>query len=78
VTTPNYRKSDIAQGHRDLMGTIIKPLSEIGLPDVKLGLAYVQATIDVASVRIESGNEAALEIEYAQRYAISGLRALAL
>lgn len=76
VTTPNYRKSDIAQGHRDLMGTIIKPLSEIGLPDVKLGLAHVQATIDVASVRIESGNEAALEIEYAQRYAIAGLRAL--
>jgi uncharacterized protein (DUF4213/DUF364 family) len=58
------------------MGTIIKPLSEIGLTDVRLGLSYVQATIDVASVRIESGNEAALEIEYAQRYAISGLRAL--
>jgi AcrR family transcriptional regulator len=76
VTTPTYRKSEIAQGHRDLMGTIIKPLSEIGLPDVRLGLAHVQATIDVASVRIESGNEAALEIEYAQRYAISGLRAL--
>jgi uncharacterized protein (DUF4213/DUF364 family) len=58
------------------MGTIIKPLNEIGLSDVRLGLSYVQATIDVASVRIESGNEAALEIEYAQRYAISGLRAL--
>jgi AcrR family transcriptional regulator len=76
VTTPNYRKSDIAQGHKDLMGTIIKPLSEIGLPDVKLGLAHVQATIDVASVRIESGNEAAPEISYAQKYAIAGLRAL--
>jgi AcrR family transcriptional regulator len=76
VTTPNYRKSDIAQGHRDLMGTIIKPLSEIGLPDVRLGLSHVQATIDVASVRIESGNEAAVEIEYAQKYAIAGLKAL--
>jgi hypothetical protein len=43
---------------------------------VKLGLAYVQATIDVASVRIESGNEAAPEISYAQKYAIAGLRAL--
>jgi hypothetical protein len=58
------------------MGTIVKPLSEIGLPDVKLGLAHVQATIDVASVRIESGNEASLEIIYAQRYAIAGLRTL--
>ena len=76
VTTPNYRKSDIAQGHRDLMGTIIAPLNTIGLTDVKLGLAYIQATIDAASVRIESGNDAALEISYAQKYAIAGLRAL--
>ena len=76
ATTPNYRKADIAQGHQDLMGTIIKPLSEIGLPDVKLGLAYVQATIDVASVRIESGNDAVQEIKYAQKFAITGLRAL--
>jgi hypothetical protein len=58
------------------MGTIIKPLNEIGLSDVRLGLSYVQATIDVASVRIESGNDAAVEIEYAQKYAIAGLRAL--
>ena len=76
ATTPNYRKADIGQGHQDLMGTIIKPLSEIGLPDVKLGLAYVQATIDVASVRIESGNDAVQEIKYAQKFAITGLRAL--
>ena len=49
---------------------------KIGLHDVKLGLAYVQATIDVASVRIESGYDAAQEIMYAQKYAIAGLRAL--
>lgn len=76
VTTPNYRKSDIAQGHRDLMGTITKPLIEIGLPDVKLGLSYIQHTIDAASVRIESGNDASLEISYAQKFAVAGLRAL--
>lgn len=78
VTTPDYRKSDIAQGHRDLMGTIIKPLGEIGLPDVKLGLVYIQNTIDAASVRIESGNEASLEIKYAQTFALAGLRALVI
>jgi len=76
VATPNDRKADIAQGHRDLMGTITKPLIEIGLPDVKLGLSYIQHTIDAASVRIESGYEAALEISYAQKYALAGLRAL--
>jgi AcrR family transcriptional regulator len=76
VATPNDRTADIAQGHRDLMGTITKPLIEIGLPDVKLGLSYIQHTIDAASVRIESGHEAALEISYAQKYALAGLRAL--
>jgi hypothetical protein len=58
------------------MGTISAPLGEIGLPDVQLGLAYIQHTIDAASVRIESGKEATLEIAYAQKFAIAGLRAL--
>ena len=76
VTTPSYRKEDIAQGHRELMGTIVKPLTDLGLSDVKLGLSYIQAIIEAASVRIESGNEAALEIGNAQKFAIAGIRAL--
>ncbi len=76
VTTPNFRKSDIAQGHEQLMATITKPLSTIGLDDLTLGLTYLQNTIDVASVRIESGNDAAPEIIYAQKYALAGLKAL--
>ena len=76
VTTPNFRKSDIAQGHKQLMATITKPLSTIGLDDLTLGLTYLQGTIDAASVRIESGNEPAPEIHYAQKYALAGLKAL--
>jgi AcrR family transcriptional regulator len=76
VSTPNFRKSDIAQGHKQLMATITKPLSTIGLDDLTLGLTYLQSTIDAASVRIESGNEPAPEILYAQKYALAGLRAL--
>jgi AcrR family transcriptional regulator len=76
VTTPNFRKSDIAQGHKQLMATITKPLSTIGLDDLTLGLTYLQSTIDAASVRIESGNEPAPEILYAQKYALAGLKAL--
>ena len=76
VTTPNFRKSDIAQGHKQLMATITKPLSTIGLDDLTLGLTYLQGTIDAASVRIESGNEPAPEILYAQKYALAGLKAL--
>jgi len=77
VSTPNFRKSDIAQGHKQLMATITKPLSNIGLDDLALGLTYLQNTIDAASVRIESGNNSELEILYAQKYAVAGLQALA-
>jgi len=73
VSTPNFRKSDIAQGHK---ATITKPLSNIGLDDLALGLTYLQNTIDAASVRIESGNDPELEILYAQKYAVAGLQAL--
>lgn len=76
VSTPNFRKSDIALGHKKLMATITKPLTGIGLDDLALGLAYLQNTIDAASVRIESGNDSALEIRYAQKYAVAGLQAL--
>ncbi|CAB4745749.1 unannotated protein [freshwater metagenome] len=76
ASTPNFRKSDIAQGHKQLMATITKPLRSIGLDDLALGLTYLQNTIDAASVRIESGNDAQLEILYAQKYALAGLKAL--
>ena len=76
ANTPSYRKSDIAQGHKNLMATIIKPLEVIGLSDLGMALAYLQNTIEAAAVRIESGNEATLEIASAQKYAIAGLRAL--
>lgn len=76
ANTPSYRKSDIAQGHKNLMATIIKPLEIIGLSDLGMALAYLQNTIEAAAVRIESGNEATLEIASAQKYAIAGLRAL--
>ncbi len=76
VSTPNFRKSDIAQGHKQLMATITKPLGNIGLDNLALGLTYLQNTIDAASVRIESGNNPELEILYAQKYAVAGLQAL--
>ena len=76
IETPNYRKSDIAIGHKKLMSTLAKPLEQIEIPSIALALSYLQNTIDVAAIRIESGNESALEIKYAQTYAIAGIRAL--
>jgi hypothetical protein len=59
------------------MSTIILPLEKMGLSNIQIAISLLQSTIDNASVRIDGGNEAALEIQYAQKYAIAGLRALA-
>jgi hypothetical protein len=78
VATPEYRRAEIGLAHRKLMSTIIKPLEFMGVADLQVAITLLQSTIDSASVRIDAGNEAALEIQYAQKYAIAGLRALAL
>ena len=78
ATIPEFRRDEISQGHRNLMTTISAPLQEIGLTDIRGAMSYLQNTIEAASVRIESGNDAELEIRSAQIYALAGLRALAL
>ncbi len=77
VAAPDFRKAEIAQGHRNMMATIIEPLNKISIPDLGLAVSYLQSAIDAAAKRIDSGNEAAPEIRNAQRFAIAGLRALA-
>ena len=76
VAVPEFRRSEIALGHKKLVATIIEPLKLIGISDIAPALSYLQNTLDAASVRIESGNDSALEIQYAQKYALAGLRAL--
>ena len=78
ATIPEFRRDEISQGHRNLMATISVPLQEMGLPDIRGAMSYLQNTIEAASVRIESGSDAEIEIRSAQIYAIAGLRALAL
>ena len=78
ATIPEFRRDEISQGHRNLMTTISAPLQEIGLTDIRGAMSYLQNTIEAASVRIESGSDAEIEIQSAQIYAIAGLRALAL
>lgn len=76
ATIPEFRRDEISQGHRNLMTTISAPLQEIGLTDIRGAMSYLQNTIEAASVRIESGSDAEIEIQSAQIYAIAGLRAL--
>ena len=77
ITLPEYRKAEIAQGHRALMGTISDQLKDIGISDLQSALSYVQNSLDTAATRIESGKNAETEIVMAQRYAVAGLKALA-
>lgn len=77
VAAPDFRKDEIAQGHRNMMATIINPLKMIELEDLGLAISYLQSAIDAAAKRIDAGNEAAPEIQNAQLFAVAGLRALA-
>ncbi len=77
VAAPDFRKDEIAQGHRNMMVTIINPLKMIELEDLGLAISYLQSAIDAAAKRIDAGNEAAPEIRNAQLFALAGLRALA-
>ena len=77
VAAPDFRKEEIAQGHRNMMVTIINPLKMIELEDLGLAISYLQSAIDAAATRIDAGNEAAPEIRNAQLFALAGLRALA-
>ena len=76
VAAPEFRKNEISQGHRNLMATIISPLTELQFSDLGLAVSYLQSAIDAASKRIDAGKDAVQEIRNAQIYAIAGLRAL--
>ena len=76
VAAPDFRKDEIAQGHRNMMATIINPLRMIEIEDLGLAISYLQSAIEAAAKRIDAGNEAAPEIRNAQLFALAGLRAL--
>jgi AcrR family transcriptional regulator len=78
VTTPAYRKEEIAFGHRKLIAPLREALSETGISDLQGAAAFLSSVTDAASVRIESGNDAGPEIQNAVTFAIAGLRALAV
>jgi len=77
VTTPDYRKDEISMGHRKLVAPLREALAATGIADIQGASAFLSSVTDAASIRIESGNEAGLEIQNATIFAIAGLRALA-
>jgi AcrR family transcriptional regulator len=78
VATPDFRKEEIALGHRKLIAPLREALAATGIKDLASASAFISSVTDAASVRIEAGNDAELEIRNATTFAIAGLRALAL
>ncbi len=77
VTPPEFRKEEIAVGHRNLLVPLRNALAATGISDIRGASAFLSSVTDAASVRIESGNDAELEIRNAKIFAVAGLRALA-
>jgi hypothetical protein len=76
ISTPEYRKEEISLGHRKLLAPLRKALTETGIKDPQSAAAFLQGVTDAASVRIDAGNNAELEIQNATNFALAGLRAL--
>lgn len=76
ISTPDYRKEEISLGHRKLLAPLRKALTESGIKDQQSAAAFLQGVTDAASVRIDAGNDAELEIQNASKFALAGLRAL--
>ena len=77
INTPDERKEEIILGHRRMMAPLMASLTEIGISDSRSAGALLASVTDAASMRIESGNQAGLEIQSAVTFALAGLRALA-
>ncbi len=76
VSTPEYRKEEIAMGHRRLISPLREALSQTGIKEIASAAAFLQSVTDAASTRIDAGNDAELEIQNAVTFALAGLRAL--
>lgn len=76
IQAPAHRKDEISLGHRKLLAPLRRALIETGIQDPMSAAAFLQSVTDAASIRIDAGNDAELEIESATKFALAGLRAL--
>ena len=77
ISTPEFRKEEIAMGHRKMIAPLRQALVETGIKDPAAAAAFLSSVTDAASIRIDAGNDAELEIQSAITFAVAGLRALA-
>ena len=77
ISTPEFRREEIAMGHRKMIAPLRQALVETGIKDPAAAAAFLSSVTDAASLRIDAGNDAELEIQRASTFALAGLRALA-
>lgn len=77
ISTPEFRREEIAMGHRKMIAPLRQALVETGIKDPAAAAAFLSSVTDAASIRIDAGNDAELEIQRASTFALAGLRALA-
>ena len=76
INTPDERKDEIVMGHRRMMAPLQDSLVGTGISNIRAAAALFASVTDAASVRIDAGNDAELEIQSAVAFALAGLRAL--
>ena len=76
INTPDERKDEIVMGHRRMMAPLQDSLVGTGISNIRAAAALLASVTDAASVRIDAGNDAELEIQSATQFALAGLRAL--
>ncbi|CAB4784762.1 MAG: TetR family transcriptional regulator [Actinobacteria bacterium] len=76
TSLPHDRAAQIGAAHRALLAPLRSALEIQGVGDINQALAYIQATTDVATKRIEAGQDAEIEIACATKFCITGLRSL--
>ena len=77
INTPDDRKEEILMGHRRMLAPLQQSLLETGIVNTRGASALLASVTDAASIRIDAGYEAELEIQSAVKFALGGLRALA-
>jgi hypothetical protein len=76
TSLPQDRAAQIGAAHRALLAPLRNALEIQGVSDINQALAYIQATTDVATKRIEAGHDAEIEIASATKFCITGLGSL--
>lgn len=76
TTVPADRTAEIGLAHRALLAPLNSALTQLNIQDIPQALNLIQSVTDATTKRIESGNEAEIEIATAINFCLAGVRTL--